>query len=71
MSHDNNHELLAQEMKPLTDATITVRVIKSFPFRTCKNLVLRDLDLTTMTVGQLIERCKQGAYVLRGKQGAE
>lgn len=58
--HDANHELLSQEMKPLTDATLTIRVIKSFPFRTCKNLVLRDLDLTAMTVGELMERCKKG-----------
>lgn len=71
MSHDANHELLAQEMKPLTDATLTVRVIKSFPFRTCKNLVLKDLDLTTMTVGGLIERCKQGECAeLRAQRGA-
>lgn len=71
MSHDANHELLAQEMKPPTDATLTVRVIKSFPFRTCKNLVLKDLDLTTMTVGGLIERCKQGECAERRAPSSE
>jgi hypothetical protein len=34
--------------------------IKSFEYRTEKNLVLKGLDLTTLTAGQLIEMCKQG-----------
>lgn len=46
--------------RPLTDATITVRVIKSFPYRSVKNLVLNHIDLTTMTVRELEERCRNG-----------
>ena len=35
------------------DATLTVRLIKSFPYRTVKNLILRHVDLTKTTVGGL------------------
>ncbi|KAI5805612.1 hypothetical protein DFH27DRAFT_590713 [Peziza echinospora] len=42
--------------KPVTDATLTIRVIKSFPYRTSKNVILHHLDLTTLTVGELKER---------------
>lgn len=55
-----DHELLATELRPLTSAVLTVRIIKNFPFRTAKNLVLRDLDLTSLTVGGLMELCRDG-----------
>ncbi|KAF8326096.1 uncharacterized protein EI90DRAFT_2976090, partial [Cantharellus anzutake] len=41
------------------DATITVRVIKSFTYRTEKSLVLHHVNLEEITVGQLKERVKQ------------
>jgi Uncharacterized conserved protein (DUF2340) len=44
----------------VTDATLTIRVIKSFPYRTCKNLVLHHLDLTKLTVGELKEVVRNG-----------
>jgi Uncharacterized conserved protein (DUF2340) len=47
------YELLANELKPLTDSTLTIRVIKSFKFRNVKNLVLKDLNLTELTIGEL------------------
>ncbi|KAJ3220589.1 hypothetical protein HK099_004162 [Clydaea vesicula] len=34
----------------LTTATITVRLIKSFEFRTVKNIILKDLNLNTLTL---------------------
>lgn len=52
---------LTNTTRPLTDSVLTVRVIKSFEFRTTKNLILHHADLTTMTVGGLKE------YVLKGK----
>lgn len=55
-----NHELLANERQPLTSATLTIRIIKSFTYRTSKNLVLRDVDLTKTTAGELMEMCKNG-----------
>ncbi|WFD44387.1 hypothetical protein MPSI1_003055 [Malassezia psittaci] len=42
--------------RPLTDAVITVRVIKSFEYRTMKALVLH-VDLTQTNIAQLRERC--------------
>lgn len=47
-------------IKPLSAATITVRVIKSFEYRVAKALVLHDLDLEHMTVGELKKRVKEG-----------
>ncbi|KAF8610213.1 hypothetical protein BDV93DRAFT_517377 [Ceratobasidium sp. AG-I] len=41
---------------PLSAATLTIRVIKSFEYRTEKSLVLRALDLEKMTVGELKTR---------------
>ncbi|KAL7267839.1 hypothetical protein RUND412_009556 [Rhizina undulata] len=45
--------------RPVTDATLTVRVIKSFPYRTCKNVILHNLDLTKLTTGELKELVKK------------
>ncbi|KAG0297048.1 hypothetical protein BGZ98_000720 [Dissophora globulifera] len=44
---------LSNTLAPSTAATLTIRVIKSFEYRTSKNLVLHAVDLTTTTVGQL------------------
>ena len=54
-------EQLASEAKPKTDATLTVRIIKSFKFRTEKSLVLHGVNLLETTVGALKERARQGA----------
>ncbi|KAF3087308.1 hypothetical protein TWF569_001022 [Orbilia oligospora] len=50
----------------LKTATITVRVIKSFPYRTCKNLVVRGLDLTTITIGEFKARAVNDVKTLPG-----
>jgi len=50
---------LASTARPVTDATITVRIIKSFRYRTEKSLVLHHIDLTSTTVGQLKEITRQ------------
>lgn len=57
-------EPLTNEIKPKTSATLTIRVIKSFTFRTEKSLVLHDVNLLTTTVGGLKERVKQGVHHL-------
>lgn len=44
--------------RPLTDAVITVRIIKSFEFRSMKAYVLKSVDLTTMTIAQLEDKCR-------------
>lgn len=46
-------ENLTNLAKPTSDATITVRCIKNFEYRTCKNLVLQHVNLETCTVGDL------------------
>lgn len=56
---DDVHANLA---RPLSDATISVRIIKSFEYRTEKCLVLHGLDLEHLTVGGLKERAREGCY---------
>ncbi|KAF8327056.1 cytoplasmic protein [Amanita rubescens] len=46
-------EVLTSEVLPRTDATITVRVIKSFEYRTERNLVLHHINLEKTTVREL------------------
>jgi hypothetical protein len=48
-------DTLTNLARPRTSAVVTVRVIKSFEFRTERSLVLRDIDLDTTTVGDLKE----------------
>lgn len=43
------------------DSTLTIRVIKSFPYRTVKPFIARHLDLEKVTVGDLKELTKKGA----------
>lgn len=43
-------------LHPPTDATLTVRVIKSFTYRTERSVVLHHVDLTATTVGELKQR---------------
>lgn len=50
---------LTNVARPNTSATLTIRVIKSFKFRTERSLVLHDVNLVTMTVAQLKETAKQ------------
>jgi len=57
---NQDYEPLATSLQPLTSATLTVRVIKSFEYRTQKALVLRELNLEVMTVIELMERCRAG-----------
>lgn len=59
-------EPLTNEIKPKTSATLTIRVIKSFTFRTEKSLVLHDVNLLTTTVGGLKERVKQAIQTQPG-----
>lgn len=42
------------------DSTVTVRVIKSFPFRTVKPFIARHLNLEKVTVGELKELTRKG-----------
>ncbi|KAJ7580983.1 hypothetical protein C8J56DRAFT_958740 [Mycena floridula] len=59
-------DLLTNYAKPLTEATITLRIIKSFEFRTERSLVLTNLNLETTSVGQLKEIAKQAILTQPG-----
>ncbi|GAA6063335.1 hypothetical protein JCM10212_003921 [Sporobolomyces blumeae] len=52
-------DALTNTLRPLTDCFVTVRIIKSFEYRTTKNLLLPHVDLTTMTVGALKDLCRE------------
>lgn len=54
---DDTHTNLAL---PKTDATLTIRVIKSFEYRTERSLVLHRINLEENTVGELKEKVRQG-----------
>lgn len=64
---DGISNVLTNEAVPRTEATITVRVIKSFEYRTERSLVLHKLNLETTTVGGLKEIVRQG--ILRSFTG--
>lgn len=54
------HEPLSSELLPTTDATLTIRIIKSFEFRTQKSMVIKGVNLEVETVGGLMQRVKDG-----------
>lgn len=60
MSSEGISDILTNEAIPRTEATITIRVIKSFEYRTERSLVLHKLNLETTTVGDLKEIVRQG-----------
>ena len=55
-------DLPTNEAVPRSHATLTIRVIKSFEFRTEKSLVLKDVNCEETTVGQLKEKARQGTW---------
>ncbi|CCK72802.1 Aim29p KNAG_0L01830 [Huiozyma naganishii CBS 8797] len=52
-------EPLTSTARPLTNVTLTVRVIKSFPYRNVKNLVLANYNLREKTGADLMHDCLQ------------
>jgi hypothetical protein len=60
---DESSQPLATSLQPSTSATLTIRIIKSFEFRTQKGLVLKGLDLGALTVGGLMVKCREGLFI--------
>jgi hypothetical protein len=60
MDSELSDSALMNVARPRTSAVITVRIIKSFHFRTERSLVLHDINLETTTVGQLKDIARQG-----------
>ncbi|KAJ3723516.1 cytoplasmic protein [Lentinula guzmanii] len=52
--------------RPKNSAILTVRVIKSFQYRTERSLVLKDINLETTTVGQLKDISRQAIQIQSG-----
>lgn len=46
---------LTSFVRPVTDSVITVRIIKSFPYRNVKNYVLKSINLKDTTPQKLLE----------------
>ncbi|KAI0029322.1 hypothetical protein K488DRAFT_88859 [Vararia minispora EC-137] len=66
MSYTDFDDTPTNLAKPKTSATLTLRVIKSFEFRTERHLVLHDVNLVTTTVGQLKEMARQAIQTQPG-----
>ncbi|KAF8212522.1 cytoplasmic protein [Mycena galopus ATCC 62051] len=56
---------LSNTARPKTSATLTVRIIKSFEFRTEKSLVLHNINLETTTAGELKNLARAGTKSAR------
>ncbi|KAF3990892.1 hypothetical protein FT663_02965 [Candidozyma haemuli var. vulneris] len=52
-------EPLTSNVRPATDAVLTVRIIKSFPYRNVKNHIIRSIDLKATTPSQLLDQVKE------------
>lgn len=60
-------EPLTSNSRPLTTSTLTIRVVKSFPYRNVKNMVLQNYDLQNKNAKDLFDDClqkinKEGAF---------
>lgn len=56
-------DTLTNLARPKTSATLTLRIIKSFEYRTEKSLILHDVNLITTTVGELKDMARKGLLV--------
>lgn len=48
-------EPLTSTVRPLSQSILTIRIIKSFPYRNVKNYILKDYDISTKTPKNLLE----------------
>ncbi|CAH2351312.1 altered inheritance rate of mitochondria protein 29 [[Candida] railenensis] len=55
MDYDTE-EPLTSNVRPPTDSLLTIRIIKSFPYRNVKNHILPSVDLKSTTPQQLLEK---------------
>lgn len=52
----SDNEPLTSNVRPATDALITIRIIKSFPYRNVKNLIIKDINLKSTTPKVLFDQ---------------
>ncbi|CUM62693.1 uncharacterized protein PRCAT00000249001 [Priceomyces carsonii] len=55
MDQIDSEEPLTSHVRPATDAVLTIRIIKSFPYRNIRNHILNSVDLKDTTPKQLLE----------------
>ena len=60
-------EVLTNEAIPRTTATLTIRIVKSFEFRTERHLILHSVNCEATTVGQLKELARQSEFLFSNK----
>ncbi|THV05026.1 hypothetical protein K435DRAFT_826539 [Dendrothele bispora CBS 962.96] len=65
-SYTDFSDVLTNVARPRTSAIITIRIIKSFQYRTERSLVLQDLNLETTTIGRLKEIARQAIQTQPG-----
>lgn len=65
MSHEIS-DVLTNVALPKTQATITLRVIKSFAYRTERSLILHMLNLEITTVGELQDMARRAIQTSSG-----
>lgn len=53
----DSEEPLTSNSRPLTTSTLTIRVIKSFPYRNVKNFVLQNYNLQEKSAKDLFDDC--------------
>lgn len=58
MSEFTVDEPLTSNVRPATDALITIRIVKSFPYRNVKNHILPTINLKETTPSQLLDQVK-------------
>lgn len=51
----SDFEPLTSTVRPLTQSVLTIRIIKSFPYRNVKNIILKDYDIANKTAKDLFE----------------
>lgn len=56
MSEFNTEEPLTSNVRPATDALLTVRIVKSFPYRNVKNTLIKSINLKETTPKQLFDQ---------------
>ncbi|EGV65519.1 hypothetical protein PSN45_002489 [Yamadazyma tenuis] len=55
----DTEEPLTSNVRPATDAVLTIRIIKSFPYRNVRNHIIHSINLKETTPQQLYEQMKQ------------
>lgn len=59
MSQFTADQPLTSSVRPATNALITIRIVKSFPYSNVKNYIMNSVNLKELTPTQLLDQVKQ------------